>query len=534
MKKLTSLLITITMLFSITAFAADTPSKDYPQKFWDVPKDHWAFSYIAELVDRGIIEGYDDGSFKPDGTVTRAEFAKIMVGAAGVPTNDNNVYFGDMAGHWAIPYVNAAKNYLTAYTDNTYRPNQAAVREDITMALVRLKGYDISNVDYSYLADFTDTNSISNNVKAYVAVAIEKGLINGYEDNTFRGQSTISRAEAATLLWRAFQYGNDNKVVDTPSQTTNTQPITQNTTVTPTQIPTVVNTTAEPQITAEPTPEPTATPKPYKIDTLIKADVDKTSTWANDETFYCTTSDNNGTVYYLADNKICSLTADGNTEELLDIEGLSEINDFDEDKFEVSVLVCDTDGNLYVRGNYSSKRPSVYAVKNSKIDLVASGDGEDNIAKPLLILNDHDYIIAEWLDGHGRDAAYLTAFGSNSCEYIAGTNVICATEHDNNIIVADPTAIYEYDYNTTTKIADSYGTVGLSNNSYVIAKNNEFIIRSFDGKNEIKINADDYVINDKKSFNTSKIADRLFLTNNNEIIFYDTSAKAFRMISENK
>ena len=96
--------------------------------------------------------------------------------------------------------------------DCTFRPDQAAVREDVTLSMVKLKGYDVSNVDYSYLSQFTDTNSISNSLKAYVAVAVEKDLISGFDDGTFRGQDTLTRAEAATLLWRAFQYGNDNKV----------------------------------------------------------------------------------------------------------------------------------------------------------------------------------------------------------------------------------------------------------------------------------------------------------------------------------
>ena len=51
MKKFISLLLTVAMLFTTASvFAADVSQKDYPQKFWDVPKDHWAFNYIAELV----------------------------------------------------------------------------------------------------------------------------------------------------------------------------------------------------------------------------------------------------------------------------------------------------------------------------------------------------------------------------------------------------------------------------------------------------------------------------------------------------
>jgi len=194
----------------------------YKQKFWDVDKNHWAFSSISELTNRGAINGYNDGSFKPDNTVTRAEWAKIMIQAAGLLANDYSVRFKDMAGHWAIPYVNAASNYLTAFNDNSYRPDQAVTREDVTMAMVKLKGYDLGDVDYSILSRFRDVASISNYIKVYVAIAVEKGLINGFEDNTFRGQATLTRAEAATLLWRAFQFGNDNKVSVEDIQTAKT------------------------------------------------------------------------------------------------------------------------------------------------------------------------------------------------------------------------------------------------------------------------------------------------------------------------
>ena len=187
-------------------------AKEYKQKFWDVPKNHWVFESIAELTDRGAINGYPDGSYKPNNTVTRAEWAKIMIQAAGLTADDYSVKFADMKGHWAAAYVNAASNYLTAFSDGRYRPDQAVTREDVTMAMVKLKGYDLNEVDYSVLSRFKDVASISNHMKVYVAIAVEKGLINGFEDETFRGQATLTRAQAATLLWRAFQFGNDNKV----------------------------------------------------------------------------------------------------------------------------------------------------------------------------------------------------------------------------------------------------------------------------------------------------------------------------------
>ncbi len=219
MKKFISVLTVVLVLITSTVFA-----RDYAQRFWDVPKDYWGFEYIADLTERGVIKGYEDGSFKPENIVLRSEWAKMMVTAAGLSVNDNGTYFTDTNGHWANSYINTAKNYLTGYSDGSYRPDQAATREDVTVAMVKLKGYDLSDVDYSYLNTFRDVDSISNYAKGYVAVAIKNNLISGFEDNTFRGQDTLTRAEAATLMYRAFKHGNADKVTTTP-----TTPITSDT-----------------------------------------------------------------------------------------------------------------------------------------------------------------------------------------------------------------------------------------------------------------------------------------------------------------
>lgn len=207
MKKIISLLLTIAMLFSISTavLAADVPQQDYPQRFWDVPKDHWAFNYIAALTEKGIISGHEDGSFWPDANVTNAEGAKMIALAAGLSTDDNSLIFTDMAGHWANVYANAIKNYLPNQSVNVFSPDQALNRETMAAILVSVLGYELSYDYIQYIfSKFTDTNTISNNLAPYVAAAVKNNLISGFDDNTFRGQDTLTRAEAATLIFRAF------------------------------------------------------------------------------------------------------------------------------------------------------------------------------------------------------------------------------------------------------------------------------------------------------------------------------------------
>lgn len=268
---------------------SNAPVKEYQVSFSDVGKNHWAFQYIGEMVDRKALSGYPDGEYKPDGLVTRGEFAKIMVKAADIEVDVNNTgtVFADMKKHWARPFVNASSNYMTGYVDsngnNNFRPNSQALREDIAVALVKLKGYDTSLADLSLLDTmFADSESISKQVKPYVAVAVEKGLISGYQDKTFRGQNSITRAEAAALLWRAFQYGNANKVISTGAPQISSD--------------TTIKVSGQDVVKQEPVPQ-TQVKKGFKTETILTGVKNLKSMVV----------DNSGVIYYL-DGRIVKST----------------------------------------------------------------------------------------------------------------------------------------------------------------------------------------------------------------------------------
>lgn len=302
MKKLLSIvmLICITASSLTSVYAVDygeelqnAPIKTYEQKFSDVPESYWAFAYIAEMSDRGVLNGYPDGKFYPDSKVTRAEFAKIMTTAAGLSIAEPTMQiFSDVQiTDWYAPYVHTAKEFLSAYTQNGssyYLPNTPALREDIAVALVKLKGYSTTGADMTALPRmFSDYQSISENAKIYVAAAIENGLISGYEDGTFKGQNSITRAEAATLLWRAYQYGNANKTYGNTSN--NSTKTNQNTNKINNNTDTSNNSqTANNNIIEE-------VKKPYVIKKLASADLDNSSLATLDDDnniFYIDKGDN--------------------------------------------------------------------------------------------------------------------------------------------------------------------------------------------------------------------------------------------------
>lgn len=362
--KLLSMMLTAVMTMSSLTMAAyavdysaeypDKPTANYSQTFNDVPKSHWGFSYIGAMVQRGVLDGYPDGNFYPDNTVTRAEFAKIMMCVAKRPVYwPSYKYFQDVeTDAWYAPYVHSAYPFLSGYVygeDNRYyMPDEPALREDIAVALVKLKGYDTAGADTSILTTmFTDVSSISLDARKYVAVAVDRGLVSGYDDKTFRGQASITRAEAAAMLWRAYQYGNDNKVFDDEyydggnnyyddDDNTDTSSVRFTPTPEPIKTPRPVKTpepTEEPTPTPEPTEEPTPTPipateKPWEVITIDDAYLD--DEMSHD---YMTYDSNNNYIYYYDQRKNYINIYDVNNDEVipyLDCSSLYIIEDTNE------------------------------------------------------------------------------------------------------------------------------------------------------------------------------------------------------------
>lgn len=178
--------------------------------FNDLTADHWAYMPIKEMADKGILSGYPDGTFRPNGAITRAEFAKILVLSLNLSGSQVNVEFEDVPSeHWAYSYVKKASDYLSGYTNGVvlrYMPDNKAVREDMTVAIVNAAG--LQNADYSLstLNRFSDKNDISESLKKYVAIAVENGLMKGNDDGTFRPKGNLTRAQVCQLMKNALEY----------------------------------------------------------------------------------------------------------------------------------------------------------------------------------------------------------------------------------------------------------------------------------------------------------------------------------------
>lgn len=172
---------------------------------------HWARPEIDLLVAQGIVQGYPDGSFRPDQPVTRAEFSCLLVkslgltGEAWVAERGANV-FSDVRNHWAQGYIQVAYEYgiIRGYEDGSFRPESRIARDELAAMIVRALRYE-GEFRQGMALPFADREEIPLWAREVVAVASSKELVVGFPDGTFRPHDLATRAEASVLIVRLLR-----------------------------------------------------------------------------------------------------------------------------------------------------------------------------------------------------------------------------------------------------------------------------------------------------------------------------------------
>lgn len=177
----------------------------------------WAYEHIIRLASKQVFNGYEDGSFKPSNSIKRIEAIVAAVRLLGLkdeaekPENMNaTLNFKDFkqvqkSYPWAVGYLEVAlENDLFSESDTSVQADKPADRLWASILLVKaLKLDDEAKAKMDTQLPFKDAKQIPAGSVGYVAVAVEKGLITGYEDNTFKPNKPVTRAELAALLDRA-------------------------------------------------------------------------------------------------------------------------------------------------------------------------------------------------------------------------------------------------------------------------------------------------------------------------------------------
>lgn len=163
---------------------------------------HWAEKSINMLADLGYINGFDDNTFRPEEKVTRAQFVKMIADEKGIAPSGGEQIFKDVpADAWYAPYANAAyaAGIVNGDDDGNFNPSSEITRQE--MAVMLMRAYSIAPDGANELS-FADASSIADWAAEAVAALSSNGIINGFDDNTFRPIGSATRAQAATVLAR--------------------------------------------------------------------------------------------------------------------------------------------------------------------------------------------------------------------------------------------------------------------------------------------------------------------------------------------
>jgi hypothetical protein len=178
--------------------------------FTDVPGSYWAYGDIEKLSGSGYIEGYPDGTFKPDAAITRAESVAVLDKALNIQVSNwasisrfsdvspSDWFFGSVG---ESVYAGIAKGY-----GSDFSPNISITRQELAVMLVSaLNQQNEAMACMHNQTGFSDDAQLSSWARGFVVIAVKDGLIKGYPDGAFGPQMSTTRAEACVAVSKLLQ-----------------------------------------------------------------------------------------------------------------------------------------------------------------------------------------------------------------------------------------------------------------------------------------------------------------------------------------
>ena len=194
--------------------SADIPEAVPTLRTWkqtavsSVPTDaqtHWAKDDILDLMQKSIIDGYEDHTIRPNRTLSKAEFVTLVVKALGIePVKTPVMGYEDMGKHWSTGMVASAQ----AMGLLDLRPVDLNFSPDLPITRIEMVGL-VDRILQKYAVkvgagtgEFNDIGSLTDLNKAALQNVIHAGIVGGYEDGSFRPQGSLTRAEAFKVISR--------------------------------------------------------------------------------------------------------------------------------------------------------------------------------------------------------------------------------------------------------------------------------------------------------------------------------------------
>lgn len=180
--------------------------------FKDV-KGHWAEATIAKAYAMGLVQGYQDGTFRPNAKVTRAEYASLLTRATKLANGTGGQSFKDMKGHWAESAVTrlSALGFINSSDySNGFKPNTELTR----LEMMKWMSNGLVQSNASFKQAFEDTQNtllptpeatkgqIAKAQIPYLALVRGTGIVGGFADGSLQPEEPTTRAEVAAILLR--------------------------------------------------------------------------------------------------------------------------------------------------------------------------------------------------------------------------------------------------------------------------------------------------------------------------------------------
>ena len=163
---------------------------------------HWAEETIQQWIDAGVIGGYTDGTFKPDQSITRAEFVEWVNNLFNFQVGETASFSDVPAGAWYADDVNIAvyEGFISGYEDGTFRPEEGISRQEVAKVISFI--LDMDGTDLTALNVFKDKAEVPDWSRKSLIYMVGKGYFSGYPDKTLKPTAGITRAETIALLGR--------------------------------------------------------------------------------------------------------------------------------------------------------------------------------------------------------------------------------------------------------------------------------------------------------------------------------------------
>lgn len=185
----------------------DSKQKNSIYRMTDIPSNHWALSYIETVVDKKIAEGYEDGTFRPENKVTKAEFMAMLMRAINYKVNENQdrTHWFEKTGYFEaaqkLDLINTA-DYGTNYNNLNY--DEPITREEVSFMSGKILKYLGCEHPKNYEISFKDTDAIK--YKDEFILVTYYYILNGYPDGTFKPSNDVTRAEASKVIYKILDF----------------------------------------------------------------------------------------------------------------------------------------------------------------------------------------------------------------------------------------------------------------------------------------------------------------------------------------